>query len=150
MSGITAIHGILTRQKGTGIDMNNPRFLLDSNILIDTLNHKLDLLAFLDTLLDCEIYINPVVEIEVLAKGGMSGQEEAEARSLLNSFKWAEIDKPVREIAIQIRRAKELRLPDALIAATAIIFNATVLSNDPHLRDYQRVGYTARPCVLPI
>jgi len=121
--------------------------LLDSNILIDTLNHRLNLPAFLDTLPDCEIYINPVVEIEVLAKAGMSEQEEASARILLDSFKWAEVDKSVCEITIQIRRAKELRLPDALIAATAITLNATVLSNDPHLRDYHRLGYTAMPCV---
>jgi predicted nucleic acid-binding protein len=128
--------------------MDKPRFLLDSNVLIDTLNSKLDLLAFLDTLPDCEIYINPVVEIEVLAKDGMSGREEAEARSLLDSFKWVEIDKPVCETAVKIRRVKELRLPDALIAASAITLNATVVSNDPHLRDYKRTGYTARPCVL--
>jgi len=128
--------------------MDKPRFLLDSNILIDILNHKLDLLAFVNTLPDCEIYINPVVEIEVLAKDGMSEQEEIEARALPGSFKWVEIDKPVREIAIQIRRAKELRLPDALIVASAITLNATVLSNDPHLRDYQRPGYMARPCIL--
>ena len=128
--------------------MDKPRFLLDSNILIDILNHKLDLLAFVDTLPDCEIYINPVVEIEVLSKDGMSLQEETEARALLDSFKWAEIDKPVREITIQIRRTKELRLPDALIAASAITLNATVFSNDPHLRDYRRLGYKARPCIL--
>jgi predicted nucleic acid-binding protein len=59
-----------------------------------------------------------------------------------------EIDKSVRETTVQIRRAKELRLPDALIAASAITLNATVLSNDPHLRDYQRAGYTARSCAL--
>jgi len=130
--------------------MSKPRFLLDSNVLIDTLNREIDLLAFLDTLPDCEIYINPVVEIEVLAKEGMSVREESEARALLNSFKWIDIDKNVREIAIQIRRAKELRLPDALIAASAITLNATVLTNDPHLRDYQRTGYAARSCVLSV
>jgi predicted nucleic acid-binding protein len=32
----------------------------------------------------------------------------------------------------------------ALIAASAITLNATVLSNDSHLRDYKRSGYTAR------
>jgi len=44
---------------------------------------------------------------------------------------------------IQIRRNKELRLPDAFIAASAIILNATVLSNDSHLLDYVHNGYTA-------
>jgi predicted nucleic acid-binding protein len=38
-------------------------------------------------------------------------------------------------------------LPDALIAASAINLNATVLSNDPHLRDFQWEGYKARPIV---
>ena len=37
--------------------MDKPRFLLDSNVIIDTLNHKLDLQAFLDDFPDCEIYI---------------------------------------------------------------------------------------------
>ena len=123
--------------------MDKKRFILDTNVIIETLNNKLDLLAFLDTLGDCEIYINPIVAIEVLAKPGISRQEEDEARALLDFFIWAEIDKPTCETAIKIRRNRELRLPDALIAASAIILNATVLSNDPHLWDYKRIGYTA-------
>jgi predicted nucleic acid-binding protein len=126
------------------INMDKLRFMLDTNVIIDTLNNDLDLLAFLETFPDCEIYINPVVAIEVLAKASMSEAEEAAVHALLDSFKWTEIDKAVCEVAIQIRRAKELRLPDALIAASAITINATVLSNDSHLRDYQRSGYTAR------
>ena len=143
MNGSIAIPGILIQSKNTGIEMDKLRFILDSNVIIDTLNCKLNLLAFLDTFPDCEIYISPIVEIEVLAKPGMNEQEEAGARILLDSFKRAEIDKPTCEIAIQIRRTKELRLPDALIVASAITLNATLLSNDPHLRDYQRFGYKA-------
>jgi|TergutMp193P3_1026864.scaffolds.fasta_scaffold58433_3 predicted nucleic acid-binding protein len=126
------------------INMDKIRFMLDTNVIIDTFNRSLDLSVFLADFPDCEIYINPVVAIEVLAKTGMNEDEEAAARALLDSFKWTEIDKTVCEVAVQIRRAKELRLPDALIAASAIILNATVLSNDSHLRDYQRSGYTAR------
>jgi predicted nucleic acid-binding protein len=124
--------------------MDTFRFMLDSNVIIDNLSRSLDLFAFLADFPNCEVFINPVVAIEVLAKAGMSKDDEANARALLDSFKWTEIDKAVCEIAVQIRRAKELRLPDALIAASAIILNATVLSNDSHLRDYQRSGYTAR------
>jgi len=75
---------------------------------------------------------------------GKSGFSMEKLRFMLDSFKWTEIDKAVCEVAVQIRRAKELRLPDALIAASAITLNATVLSNDSRLRDYQRPGYTAR------
>jgi predicted nucleic acid-binding protein len=120
------------------------RFLLDANVIIGMLNGRIDLLAFLDAFPDSEVYINPVVEIEVLAKSSMTRQEELEARALLASFRRVEIDRPICEIAIQIRRAKELRLPDALIAASAINLNATVLSCDPHLLNYNRSGYTAQ------
>jgi predicted nucleic acid-binding protein len=81
----------------------------------------------------------------------MDAKEETEARALLDCFLWAEIDKPTRNEAVLIRRArnKPLRLPDALIAASSITLKAVVLSNDPHLRDYQWPGYTAQPCGLP-
>jgi predicted nucleic acid-binding protein len=129
--------------------MSKPRFMLDSNVLIDTLNHKLDLSAFLDTLPDCELYINPVVWVETLAKPDMTGVEDAEARALLSWFLWADIDVSVLDETVLIRRAnpRTMFLPDALIAASAISLKATVLSNDPHLRDFQREGYAAQPVV---
>ena len=148
MNGNIVILGILIRLKGIWIKMIKQRFMLDSNIVIDTLNHKLDLLAFLDNYPDCEVYINLIVKIEVLAKTNMSENEEFEVRAFLNLFKWFEIDRNTSEIAIQIRRTRELRLPDALIAASSISLNATVLSNDPHLRDYKRSDYKSMPCLL--
>ena len=123
--------------------MNKTRFILDSNVIIDILNRNLDLLTFLEDFPNCEVYINPIVYIEVLSKPDMSEREEAAARSLMDSFKLIEIDEPICETTIKIRRTKELRLPDAIIVASAIILNATVLSNDSHLRDYQYTGYNA-------
>ena len=38
--------------------MAKKRFMLDTNVIIETLNNKLDLLTFLDTLGNCEIYIS--------------------------------------------------------------------------------------------
>jgi len=119
------------------------RFLLDSNVLIDTLNRKLDLLEFLSVFPDCEAYINMIVAIEVLSKPGMGEREEADARALLGSFKWAEVDRDVCEIAVKIRRTGGLRLPDALIAAASVTLNATVVSSDMRLLDYSYPGYSA-------
>ena len=126
--------------------MNKPRFILDSNVLIDSLNKVLDLEAVLDELPDCEIYINLVTEIETLAKPGMTAEEETKIRALLSNFKWAEIDQSARKYTVAIRRSKKLLLPDALIAATALSLNATVISNDSHLRDFQWPGYVAMSC----
>jgi predicted nucleic acid-binding protein len=75
----------------------------------------------------------------------MTVEEDAQGRALLSCFKRAEIDRAAREYAIAIRRSKKLLLPDALIAAAALSLNATVISKDPHLRDFQWPGYLARP-----
>jgi predicted nucleic acid-binding protein len=125
--------------------MVKPCFVFDSNILISHLNKALDVFSFIETLPDCDVYINRVVEIETLARPGMTAEEEAVAKLLLSGFKRADFTDAMRDEAARIRRDKTLLLPDAVIAATAIILNATVLSNDPHLRDYQRSGYAALP-----
>jgi predicted nucleic acid-binding protein len=123
--------------------MDKPRFVLDASVLIGSLNQKLDLFAFLEAQGECEIFTTLISEIETLAKPGMTCEEESEVRAVLGCFKRVEIGDAIRDIAVQIRRTKKLLLPDALIAASAIALHATVLSNDPHLRDYQSDGYKA-------
>jgi predicted nucleic acid-binding protein len=124
--------------------VDKPRFVLDASVLIGHLNHKLNLFTFLEAQGECEIFTTLVSEIETLAKPGMTRAEETEVWAVLRCFKRVEIDDTIRDLTVQIRRTKKLLLPDALIAASAISLNATVLSNDPHLRDYQRDGYKAR------
>jgi predicted nucleic acid-binding protein len=124
--------------------VDKPRFVLDASVLIGHLNHKLNLFTFLEAQGECEIFTTLVSEIETLAKPGMNREEETAVWAVLRCFKRVEIDNTIRDLTVQIRRTKKLLLPDALIASSAISLNATVLSNDPHLRDYQRDGYKAR------
>jgi hypothetical protein len=70
--------------------MTKPRFMLDSNVVIEHLNKQVDIYAFLDWFPLCEMYINLVVEIETLAKPDMNETAEAEVRTALGCFKWAE------------------------------------------------------------
>jgi predicted nucleic acid-binding protein len=125
--------------------MAKTAFLPDSNIFIGHLNGQLDINAFFAAQPDCDKYVNRIVEIEVLAKPGLSAEEEAAAKALLSQFQRIDMTDAMRDEAARIRRTKELLLPDAIIAATAISLNAIVLSNDPHLRDYHCPGYTALP-----
>ena len=126
------------------MSVDKPCFMLDSSVIIGHLNRTLDLFAFFEAQGECDICVNLITEIETLAKPGMKGDEEGEARAVLDCFRRVEIDGAAIKTAVQIRRAKELLLPDVLISASAITCNATVLSNDPHLRDYIREGYKAR------
>ena len=110
--------------------MARPVFMLDSNILISHLNKELDLDGFFAALPEYDAYITRIVEIETLAKPGMSDAEEAEAKTLLSTFIRADFTDTMRDETVRIRRSKKLLLPDAVIAAAAIELNATVLSKE--------------------
>jgi predicted nucleic acid-binding protein len=64
---------------------------------------------------------------------------------LLARFIQVDIFGPIINETAVILRRKTLDFPDAIIAATAVMLNATVLSNDPHLRYFSWPGYTAQP-----
>jgi predicted nucleic acid-binding protein len=104
------------------------KIVLDSNAVIYQLNKKLDLSGILEP--DCRKYISVITEIEALAKPGMTAEEEVEAKEFLSDCSIVDISPEIKLEAIRIRRGKKLRLPDAIIAATAVCLKAPILSND--------------------
>jgi len=90
--------------------------VVDTNILIDYLNgsHKAkrELEAF-ET-----VYISLVSWMEILV-GASEGEEESDIREFLRRFRVHPIDEGVAERAVDIRRKNKIRLPDAIIWATA-------------------------------
>lgn len=90
--------------------------VFDTNILVDYLNGisaaKREMARYE------EIAISLVVWMEILA-GAKNKNEETIIRSFLSRFKVLPIDLPVAERAVKIRRQHKLKLPDAIIWATA-------------------------------
>ena len=90
--------------------------VFDTNILVDYLNgipaanHEIERYE--------EIAISIVTWMEVLA-GADDAEEEAITREFLSRFKVQPVEKAVAERAIKIRRQHKLKLPDAIIWATA-------------------------------
>jgi predicted nucleic acid-binding protein len=72
----------------------------------------------------------------------MTIEEEAATRDFLSGCAVIDITPEIREKAILIRRfRKRLKLPDAIIAATAIELTSTLLSTDDHFRDFSWPGF---------
>ena len=90
--------------------------VFDTNILVDYLNgisaanHEIERYE--------EIAISIVTWMEVLT-GADDAEEEAITREFLSRFKVKPVEKAVAERAIKIRRQHKLKLPDAIIWATA-------------------------------
>lgn len=89
--------------------------LFDTNILIDHLNAVPAARAEIDRYEDKAISI--VTWMEVLI--GAPADVEAGTRAFLSDFRLIALDDTVAEAAVALRRAHRMKLPDAVILASA-------------------------------
>lgn len=101
--------------------------VFDTNILVDYLNglpQAAEELNRYNQRLICQI-----TWMEVMA-GCRDDQEEQLVRGFLATFDVVPIDAQVAETAVILRRANRLRLPDAIILATAECSHALLVTRD--------------------
>lgn len=100
--------------------------LFDTNILIDYLN------GLSGAKKELERYeyraISMITWMEVLV--GASSDEEEAIRAWLSSFDVVAVDAAVANRAVEIRRTKRVRLPDAIIWATAHVHSLLLVSRN--------------------
>lgn len=100
--------------------------LFDTNVLIDYLN-GIDAAAQ-----ELGRYASKAISIitwmEVMA--GAAPEEEAAVRAWLQSFEVLALDEATAERAVAIRKARRIRLPDAVIWATAQVHGRLLVSRN--------------------
>lgn len=100
--------------------------LFDTNILIDYLN---GISAAKKELARYEYRaISTITWMEILA--GTSEDDEDSMRAWLGSFKVIELDSAVADRAVQIRKDWRIRLPDAIVWATAQVHSLLLVSRN--------------------
>lgn len=112
----------------------------DSSVLILFLNDALpepavSLLA--ENLQAGRVLISSIVRAEVLAWPDHTTVSLASATGLLDACKLVPVDVSVADEAARIRRETGLKLPDALIAATALLSSSTLVT--ANRKDFSRV-----------
>jgi hypothetical protein len=78
--------------------------------------------------------VSVISEIELLSFPSLSPESEQQIRELLDAVDVIELDADIKKQAILVRRAHRLKLPDAIIAATAITSGAELATNDDHFK----------------
>lgn len=101
------------------------RYFLDTNAVIYLVSGRLAL-----PLPDGRYSVSIITEIELLSFAGISAGEEKKIHNLLFSLDRVHITEAVRDETIRLRRKNRLKLPDAVIAASALIQRAVLLTND--------------------
>ena len=111
------------------------KVVFDTNILVDYLN---GIPAARNELEQYEeVGISMVTWMEVLA-GTEDAAEETITRDFLSQFKIQPLDKTVAERAIKIRRQHKLKLPDAIIWATAMELGQVLVTRNT--RDFPKTN----------
>lgn len=78
-------------------------------------------------------HISVISEIELLSYPNLSTKEEAAIRDFLSNIETIGLRSDVTETAIAFRRQHRMKLPDAIIAASASVLDAVLLTNDSAL-----------------
>ena len=109
------------------------KVLLDSNIVIYLLDPHY---AFLSDRLDgLKLQVSEVSRVEVLGFQGMSEAMFCAYESLLDKLTNHAVTRRIISRAVVLRRQRKMSLGDALIAATALEYDLTLITRN--LRDFQ-------------
>ncbi len=100
---------------------------MDSCLLIDHLLGRPEATAFLRR--SPGSAISQITWVEVMV-GARSPDEEAILRDFLSGFSVLPVDHAVAEEAVRLRRDRRLKLPDALILATARVHHLTLATRN--------------------
>ena len=83
------------------------------------------------TLLDQrEVYLSVITEMEMLGYPGITDSEIKQIKQFIVDCQVFDISPTIKERTIELRRKHNLKLPDAIIAATAMEHNLPLISAD--------------------
>lgn len=101
---------------------------LDTNIILYLLGGRLA-----SPLPKGRCFVSVITEIELLSYHSLDTRSEMEVRRFLSNIHIVLLTPTVKETAIRLRRQYSIKVPDAIISASALIVEAELLTNDMKL-----------------
>ena len=80
-----------------------------------------------------QYFISVISEIELLSYPHMNESAQSGIEGFLSEITIIGLSEQVKKLAIRLRREHQLKLPDAIVAATALSLGATLVTNDAKL-----------------
>jgi hypothetical protein len=120
--------------------MNGNKGLLDSNVIVDASKGIIspqDIINGYDFL-----YASVINYVETLGYKFADNEEKVIIEQIFNIIEIVELNKEIADIAIEYRKKKKIKLPDALVLATAKYINADLLTSD--IADFQNIDKSVK------
>ena len=106
--------------------MNGNVFLADTNAILYLLNGNSCMKQYVKS----NFLVSIISEMELLGYSSISQEESDIIRNVLSLCKIENISTDIKEKTIELRKLFKIKLPDAIIASTAIINSVPLLSAD--------------------
>ena len=106
--------------------MNGNLFLADTNAILNLLNGNSCMKQYVNS----NFLVSIISEMELLGYSSISQDESDIIKKFLSLCKIENISTDIKEKTIELRKLYNIKLPDAIIASTAIINSVPLLSAD--------------------
>ena len=123
--------------------MNGTDFVADTNALIYLLNGNSCMIPFLQS----KLAFSVISEMELLSFSGIIATEENNIKSLLLDCKEISLTGEVKEKTIEIRKKYKTKLPDAIVAASAIVNNLPLITAD---KGFNQIEELQLELIIPV
>ena len=114
--------------------MNGNSLLLDSNIVLYLLNGEATLIPLLE---DKQLYLSFITQLELLSFPGISEKEINKIKSFIDECIIIEMSSTIKKYTIELRKKHQLKLPDAIIAASSLYINVPLVTAD---NDFKKIS----------
>lgn len=112
-------------------------YLIDSNAVIDFFNYSLPRNG-INLLINIEPRISIITQIKVFSKRGLEVDEVNGIKEFINTTTVYVVDEMIALKTIDIRLKHKMKLPDAIIAATAIYYDLILITRN--VSDFNRIA----------
>ena len=108
------------------------QYLIDNNAISHFLSGLFSTkgMEFVSNVIDQTPIISVITEIEALSWVNPDKNKEQILKSFVQDATILELSSSVVAQCVTIRRSRKIKTPDAIIAATAIVYNLTLITSD--------------------
>jgi predicted nucleic acid-binding protein len=111
----------------------NGKIIPDSNIIIGFLDNREGFPDLNNLPPDITVHISVITELELLSFSKLDSAAESVILRFLSDLTIVPLTDAIKQKTIAFRRATNCKLPDSIIAATAIVLGAPLITRDGEL-----------------
>ena len=112
--------------------MNGNNYLLDTNILVYALKGISSVIPYFDE--NC--FVSVITEIEITGVAGLEKKELSVRQSAVDFCTVIPLTTAIKNEAIRLKQQFRIKLPDAVIAATALVEGYTLITADKGVKKF--------------